>query len=347
MPSGRRSASRLERAGRGRIRTSSLRSSWTTSVARAWTSVSRPRPSCGSVDEHDVGVGGVAELAAAEAAHADDERCRRRAARPRAASTSRVAASSATWIVAAGEVGQRRADAGQVDGADEVGHDDAEQLVAADRAHRRRPPRRPSRAAPGGRLHRRRERLAACAASGRCRRRGSTTLSGERTSRSAAYRLRARQCASRSAARPSSRSILRYQCVVPSSSETRRKDSSPASGSASSANHPSMTGSRVRWMAARRLTPVGQRLDVPHARRPGRGSRGRAGAVGPPPGVRRASVGAEPGGGREQRAVEEPLVQPPHLAGGGLPVGDDGARRVASGAPWRGRAGAGRPRSPA
>ncbi len=61
--------------------------------------------------------------------------------------------------------------------------------------------------------------------------------------------------ATRSAAAPSSRSILRYQWVLPSSSLMRRKLSSPASGSAPSANQPSITGSSWRWMAARRLTP--------------------------------------------------------------------------------------------
>ena len=35
-----------------------------------------------------------------------------------------------------------------------------------------------------------------------------------------------------------------------------------------SANQPSMTGSSVRWIAARRLTPLGQRLEV--AQRPAR-----------------------------------------------------------------------------
>ncbi len=44
--------------------------------------------------------------------------------------------------------------------------------------------------------------------------------------------------------------------MVPSSSLTRRKASSPASGSASSANQPSITGSSVRWIAARRVTPA-------------------------------------------------------------------------------------------
>ncbi len=52
----------------------------------------------------------------------------------------------------------------------------------------------------------------------------------------------------------------RYQGVRPSASETWRKLSSPASGSAESANQPSSTGSRVRWIAALRLTPEASAL---------------------------------------------------------------------------------------
>ena len=99
------------------------------------------------------------------------------------------------------------------------------------------------------------ELLQGCAGSGRRAPRGWRPTRATRTRRSAAYRLRARTRARRSADEPSSRSILRYQWVVPSSSLTRRKASSPASGSASSANQPSITGSRVRWIAARRVTP--------------------------------------------------------------------------------------------
>ena len=56
--------------------------------------------------------------------------------------------------------------------------------------------------------------------------------------------------------------------MCPARRETRRKASSPASGSGASANQPSITGSSVRWIAARRLTPRGQRLEV--AQRAGR-----------------------------------------------------------------------------
>ena len=60
----------------------------------------------------------------------------------------------------------------------------------------------------------------------------------------------------RSATAVSSRSRRRYHGVVPSLSLTCRNPSSPASGSGASANQPSMTGSSVRWIAARRDTPV-------------------------------------------------------------------------------------------
>ncbi len=82
------------------------------------------------------------------------------------------------------------------------------------------------------------------------------TASGARSSRPVAYRLDASTRAIRSAALVSSRSSLKYQGDDPSSSLTWRNASSPASGSAASANQPSRTGSSVRWMAARRETPA-------------------------------------------------------------------------------------------
>ena len=83
----------------------------------------------------------------------------------------------------------------------------------------------------------------------------SAAVVGARSMRAPSSRPEASTSANRSAAPAESRSILRYQWVLPSSSEIRRNDSSPASGSAASANIPSMAGSRVRWIAARRLTP--------------------------------------------------------------------------------------------
>ncbi len=83
----------------------------------------------------------------------------------------------------------------------------------------------------------------------------SATASGARISRSGASRPADSMRARFSAAAPSSRSRRRYQGVLPSASETLRKLSRPASGSAESANQPSSTGSRVRWMAALRVTP--------------------------------------------------------------------------------------------
>ena len=115
---------------------------------------------------------------------------------------------------------------------------------------------------------------------------------------------------------------------MPSYSLTLRKASRPASGSASSANQPSITGSSVRWIAARRLTPVVSasrcRSAPAGSRKPRAASRSRAASGRQPHLVR-----AQPGGGGQQRAVEEPLVQPAHLAGLGLPLGDHLAGRVA------------------
>ena len=68
--------------------------------------------------------------------------------------------------------------------------------------------------------------------------------------------------------------------MEPRFSLTRRKASKPASGSASAANQPSMTGSRVRWMAARRETPVVSdsrwRIAPTGSRKPSAASRSRA-----------------------------------------------------------------------
>ena len=81
------------------------------------------------------------------------------------------------------------------------------------------------------------------------------TISGCRSSRSVAYRLAASTRAIRRATMVSSRSSRRYQGELPRASLTWWNPSSPASGLAASANQPSITGSRVRWIAARRETP--------------------------------------------------------------------------------------------
>ena len=100
--------------------------------------------------------------------------------------------------------------------------------------------------------------LSAPALSG-CR---SATLSsqvmevGASSSRSVIYRELESMWHSRSAAAGESRSIRRYQLVVPKDSETRRNPSSPASASTPSANQPKSTGIRCRWISARRLTPL-------------------------------------------------------------------------------------------
>ena len=151
------------------------------------------------------------------------------------------------------------------------------------------------------------------------------THSGACSSRSAANRLRARVWASRSAAEPSSRSSRRYQCVEPSSSLILRKASSPASGSASSANQPSITGSSWRWIAARRLRPpvsASRWRSAPRgSRKPNAESRSRAAS-----GVRRTSESDSRATAESSGSVEDPLVQAAHLALLRAPLGDDGLR---------------------
>ena len=66
---------------------------------------------------------------------------------------------------------------------------------------------------------------------------------------------RIRSAVSRSSEASSSRSSRKYHGVFPRASLTWRKARSPASGWAALANHSSITGSNVRWMAARRDTP--------------------------------------------------------------------------------------------
>ena len=103
------------------------------------------------------------------------------------------------------------------------------------------------------------------------------------------------------------------------SRDSSRNESSPASGSAASANQPSIAGSSVRWIAARRRDPVGQRLEV--AQRAGR-------VVEPEREQPRAGLGraeprlvaVQPGHGGEQRPVEQLLVQPADLAAVPCPV---------------------------
>ena len=153
------------------------------------------------------------------------------------------------------------------------------------------------------------------------------TASGARSSRSVAYRLEASTRGQPLGDGAVVAQQPRYHGVVPSASLTCRKPSSPASGSGASANQPSITGSSVRWIAARRLTPavsasmwrsapvgvgVAERLE-PVARRPR---------------VQPRLAGVEPGDRVEQRPVEELLVQPAHLARVPPPLRDQLVDRV-------------------
>ena len=153
----------------------------------------------------------------------------------------------------------------------------------------------------------------------RPRRRAAPRPPGARISRSGASRPADSTRARFSAAAPSSLNSRRYQGVLPNASDTLRKLSSPASGSAESANHPSSTGSSVRWIAALRDTPEASasrcrkrrgRIGVPERDQP------LPGRVGAQPGL----AGGELGDGVEQRPVEELLVQPPYDGSVPLPL---------------------------
>ena len=81
------------------------------------------------------------------------------------------------------------------------------------------------------------------------------TASGDLSNRSVAYLLEPKMIARRCAVADSSRSKRKYQGVVPNASLTLLKPSNPASGSGVAANHSSITGSKVRWITARLVTP--------------------------------------------------------------------------------------------
>ena len=81
------------------------------------------------------------------------------------------------------------------------------------------------------------------------------TVSGERTSRSTPSRDPERIAASRCAVSPSSRSARRYHGEDPSSSDTLRKASSPASGFGPEASQPSIAGMSWAWIFTARVVP--------------------------------------------------------------------------------------------
>ena len=323
--------------GSGPAAPSSRRSSWTTSGRGR--SCASPLVAAGHrvVHEQHVGVAAVAQLGAAEPAHRRP-RAAGCGARPRSSSTRRTAMSSARVQRGGGEVGEGRTRRRRGRAAR------SGRPTATRNSSRRRTPAPPSIAASADSLRRVAASISACRAA---RGRGLSPPS----SPSMAHRLRCaqQQVGGVAAARParapaarrplpSSRSSRRYQWVVPERvADAAGRPSSPASGSASSANHPSITGSSVRWIAARRLTPGGQRLDVPQ--RPGRvaeaerleplarGLRGQPRLAGVEPG----DGGAAAGGRTASRAVGAPRARcrlplaPPARAAGVAPVPDRAA----------------------
>ena len=189
----------------------------------------RRLPAIGLVHEQHVGVAAVAHLGAAEPAHADHEQpgAERRRGRPRPAARR---CRAPTCSVAA--VRSVRA------------HPTPRRGPAPRSGRRRRrgtapgggPPAPPSSASSADSLRRvaavivRLQGLPRPRAAARPRRRGSPPT----PARGSAGRRRsgcgASTCASRSAALPSSRSILRYQCVVPSASLMRAEGEQPGVG---------------------------------------------------------------------------------------------------------------------
>ena len=273
------------------------------------------------VHEDHVGVAAVALLATPEPPHPDDEQAgERRCAR--ALLEVAQAHLEGDLEQRGGEVGHRRPEVVEGQRAGQVGDRHAEQLGAADRAGGEH--RGPGVVlAAGGRPHPAQHVLAGAGLQPRRSRRGTARTPGACSSRSAAKRLRARVWASRSAAEPSSRSSRRYQCVEPSSSLILRKASSPASGSASSANQPSITGSSWRWIGGPPAQPAGERLEVPQ--RASGVAETQRGQPFPRRLGRQAHLGVgQPRHGGQQGAVEDPLVQPAHLALLGAPLRDDG-----------------------
>ena len=316
LPSGRRSAS-ISSGGSAVGICSSRRISATTRLGAAdasWSVDALAR----FVHEEHVGVGAVAQFVSAEAAHADDREPGRqsvapavphdRAQRARERRRVQIGQCAADPVHQRPVVGLGRLVLGAV-GADRG------PPAAVRNSSRRRTPRATATAccAVSARGRRRRGSPAPAgrgrAARGRSGSPSSATASGARISRSGAKRPADSTRARFSAAAPSSRSSRRYHGVLPSASDTLRKPSSPASGSAESANQPSSTGSSVRWIAALRLTPDASasrcRSAAAGSAYPSASSRCLAAF-----GLSRVSPRRELRDRVEQRPVEELLVQP-------------------------------------
>ena len=251
LPSGRRSVSSCSGgSGDGRVE---QRAHLVGHQGRRGSGLALVDPGQRVVDEHDVGVAAVADLAPAVAAHPDDQHPgrQRRAPGPLQLGGRGLQGPGDRGV---GDVGQRVADV--VDGQAARGCRWPRSGTARGGAGRaRRPPprrrRRSGRRWPG--TPRSADRTAGAAARRRRRagprRPGPAAAARRRTGCWPAPGPSARRRPTRRAAGAGTRAS------PPRSSLTRRNPSRPASGSGASANHPSITGSSVRWIAARRLTP--------------------------------------------------------------------------------------------
>ena len=295
------------------------------------------------VHEHHVGVAAVAELVAAVATHRDDRHPGRHSARRVRASTAADRRGQRRLEGGAGDVGQRVADLGDPERHAQVGDADPQQLAAADGPDRQRP--RPR----GRRAARRRP------SSPPGPPRGPAARGAPRSPRIAdALRLALEQVGGVAAGRQHLRHPLRGLALVAQQAEVPRRGcpaprrsggsrTGPASGSGASANHSSITGSRVRWICAVRVTPRGERLEVAQG---GVGvevaERGQPRLRGL--GAQPRLVAGDPRHRGEQRAVEQLLVQPAHLALVEVPLPVELLAPGPCGSRASGRAGAARPR---
>ena len=141
--------------------------------------------------------------------------------------------------------------------------------------------------------------------------------------------------------------LVAQQAQVPGRRAERVRDlaegQQTASGSAASANQPSIAGSSVCWIAARRDTPS-VRASRCRSAVAGIVEAQRHQALARPERVSRASRGGQPGDGGEQRPVEELLVQPAHLPEVAVPLAPEQRQHVAAVADATAPAGAGPPR---
>ena len=289
----------------------------TTSIACCWAA-SSSAPGSGVVDEHDVGVGAVPLLAAAQPAHPDDEQAgeRRGAGGPLDLEHALL---EGDLQQRGGEVGHRPAHVVEAEPAGEVGDGDAEQLGAPDGAGREHRGLGVVLAA-GGRAHPAQHVLARARVQAAGVAEELHALGGllEQVGGEAAAGQGVRELLGR-------RPLVAEQPEVPVGGPELVAD--PAEGEQAGvgvglvgepAEH---HGQQLALDGRAPAHAVGERLEVAQgARRVAEAERREplAGGLGREPDV----LLGEPGHGREQRPVEDPLVQPAHLAAVGAPLGD-------------------------